>query len=367
MRQAFEALHRQRFGFTAPDKPIDRRSARSRGRRHDRSSPRSRGGDGQRLGAAGFGAALNGANALLCARRLARRRDLSARRTSGPATVSTGPALVIEPHQTVVVETGWQLRRDGARRSRADPTCPARPRTPSRATSRSGPARSLQQPVHGRRRTDGRSAARHSADRSTSRSGWTSVARSSIPPAASSPTRRISPCISAPWTARSKASSAPRGASHEARRRLHAERALQRRHAPARHHRRHAGVRRRRRSTFIFFVASRGHHEDIGGLTPGSMTPRATTHRGRRRADRQRQAGRSRAFPRRRTCCAVLASGHYPARQPMKNIADLKAQVAANARGAAEIRRMIARLRPRRRRTPTCATSRTTPKKACAG
>lgn len=91
----------------------------------------------------------------------------------------------------------------------------------------------------------------------------------------------------------------------------------------------------------LFFVASRGHHEDIGGLTPGSMTPRATrieeegvlidnvklVERGRFLEDE--------AF-------TLLTAGPYPARQPAKNIADLKAQVAANARGAAEIERMIA-------------------------
>lgn len=90
-----------------------------------------------------------------------------------------------------------------------------------------------------------------------------------------------------------------------------------------------------------FYVASRGHHEDIGGMAPGSMTPRATTimEEGvliepmRLVAD-----GRFLEHEVRET----LTSGPYPARQPDKNIADLKAQIAANARGAAEISRMIA-------------------------
>ena len=64
---------------------------------------------------------------------------------------------------------------------------------------------------------------------------------------------------------------------HPSGRRLRAERALQRRHAPARHHRLHAGVRRCAGDEILFWVASRGHHADVGGTAPGSMTPRATT------------------------------------------------------------------------------------------
>ena len=59
-------------------------------------------------------------------------------------------------------------------------------------------------------------------------------------------------------------------------RRLRAERALQRRHASARHHRLHAGVRRRSGARSCSSSPARGHHADIGGIAPGSMTPRAT-------------------------------------------------------------------------------------------
>ena len=55
------------------------------------------------------------------------------------------------------------------------------------------------------------------------------------------------------------------------------QRALQRRHASPRHHRLHAGVRRREERTILFWVASRGHHADVGGISPGSMSPNATT------------------------------------------------------------------------------------------
>ena len=91
----------------------------------------------------------------------------------------------------------------------------------------------------------------------------------------------------------------------------------------------------------LFYVASRGHHEDIGGLTPGSMTPRATTIEDEGVYIDNTvlvEQGRFREVE----TLALLTGARYPARQPMKNIADLKAQVAANARGAAELARMVA-------------------------
>lgn len=91
----------------------------------------------------------------------------------------------------------------------------------------------------------------------------------------------------------------------------------------------------------LFYVASRGHHEDIGGLTPGSMTPRATNIEQEGvliDCVKLAEDGRFRENEIR----ALLSGARYPARQPDKNIADLKAQVAANARGADEIAKMIA-------------------------
>jgi len=91
-----------------------------------------------------------------------------------------------------------------------------------------------------------------------------------------------------------------------------------------------------------FLVASRAHHADIGGITPGSMPPESRTideegvvidamrivSRGRFLEDDVRR---------------VLASGPCPARNPSRNVADLKAQLAANARGAAELGKVVAR------------------------
>ncbi|MEZ5828280.1 MAG: hydantoinase B/oxoprolinase family protein [Hyphomicrobiales bacterium] len=90
----------------------------------------------------------------------------------------------------------------------------------------------------------------------------------------------------------------------------------------------------------LFFVAARGHHADIGGIAPGSMSPKATSieeegvyidpfklvEKGRFREDAVR---------------SLLTEALYPARNPSQNIADLKAQVAANEKGVIELRKMI--------------------------
>jgi 5-oxoprolinase (ATP-hydrolysing) len=89
----------------------------------------------------------------------------------------------------------------------------------------------------------------------------------------------------------------------------------------------------------LFYTASRGHHADVGGITPGSMPPNSRTveEEGVLIDDFQLvEAGRFRESEMR----AVLASGEHPARNPDQNIADLAAQVAANAKGVEELRRM---------------------------
>src|SRR5262249_18106702 len=92
-------------------------------------------------------------------------------------------------------------------------------------------------------------------------------------------------------------------------------------------------------SEVLFYTASRGHHADVGGITPGSMPP------GSRRVEEEGvliddfqlvERGRFREAEMR----ALLASGRHPARNPDQNIADLAAQVAANAKGVEELRRM---------------------------
>ncbi|OIQ77352.1 acetophenone carboxylase delta subunit [mine drainage metagenome] len=91
----------------------------------------------------------------------------------------------------------------------------------------------------------------------------------------------------------------------------------------------------------LFYVGSRGHHADIGGITPGSMPPFST------RIDEEGvvidnfrlvDAGRLRE----EQALALLQQGTWPARNPQQNLGDLKAQIAANEKGAQELRRMIA-------------------------
>ena len=89
-----------------------------------------------------------------------------------------------------------------------------------------------------------------------------------------------------------------------------------------------------------FFVAARGHHADIGGITPGSM-PASSTHieeEGVLLDNVQLvQGGVFLEAPLR----ALLTSGRYPARNVEQNLADLRAQVAACQKGAAELLNMV--------------------------
>jgi 5-oxoprolinase (ATP-hydrolysing) len=91
-----------------------------------------------------------------------------------------------------------------------------------------------------------------------------------------------------------------------------------------------------------FFVGSRGHHADIGGITPGSTPPASHTleeegvviddfllvEQGRLREAEFR---------------ALLTGARYPARSPDVNVADIKAQIAANERGVQELGRVVER------------------------
>ena len=90
----------------------------------------------------------------------------------------------------------------------------------------------------------------------------------------------------------------------------------------------------------LFYVGNRGHHGDVGGISPGSMPPnsRSITEEGViipiskvvTAGNFHEQAMRT-----------ILNSGLYPARNPDQNIADLRAQVAANACGVAELQKLV--------------------------
>jgi 5-oxoprolinase (ATP-hydrolysing) len=90
-----------------------------------------------------------------------------------------------------------------------------------------------------------------------------------------------------------------------------------------------------------FFVASRGHHADIGGITPGSMPPDSShvDEEGVLLDNVQLVAQGRFLGAEMRT---LLQSGRYPARNVEQNLADLRAQVAACAKGAQELERMVA-------------------------
>jgi len=88
-----------------------------------------------------------------------------------------------------------------------------------------------------------------------------------------------------------------------------------------------------------WYVAARGHHADIGGVAPGSMPPDShTIHDEGVLIDNELLVDEGRFLE--AEMRALLASGPWPARRPDRNISDLKAQVAACARGAAEMRRV---------------------------
>jgi 5-oxoprolinase (ATP-hydrolysing) len=89
-----------------------------------------------------------------------------------------------------------------------------------------------------------------------------------------------------------------------------------------------------------FYVGSRGHHADIGGITPGSMPPFST-----RIEEEGVQINNvklvDRGVLREAEMVALLESGEYPSRNPAQNMADLKAQIAANEKGVQELRKMV--------------------------
>ncbi len=90
----------------------------------------------------------------------------------------------------------------------------------------------------------------------------------------------------------------------------------------------------------LFYVGSRGHHADIGGITPGSMPP------GSKVVEEEGvlidnfllvEEGRFRE----KETVALLTGGKHPVRNIKQNIADLQAQIAANEKGVQELHRMV--------------------------
>jgi len=91
----------------------------------------------------------------------------------------------------------------------------------------------------------------------------------------------------------------------------------------------------------VFYVGSRGHHADVGGITPGSMPPDSRT------VDEEGvlidnfllvEEGRLREAE----TIALLSAGKYPVRNVQQNMADLRAMIAANEKGVQELRKQVA-------------------------
>lgn len=92
----------------------------------------------------------------------------------------------------------------------------------------------------------------------------------------------------------------------------------------------------------LFYVGSRGHHADIGGTTPGSMPP-DSSHIEQEGVliDNFKLVDGLDGVLREQEARALLTGARYPARNPDQNMADLRAQVAANQKGVEELRRMV--------------------------
>jgi 5-oxoprolinase (ATP-hydrolysing) len=90
----------------------------------------------------------------------------------------------------------------------------------------------------------------------------------------------------------------------------------------------------------LFWAASRGHHADVGGTAPGSMSPLATNIE-----EEGVYIDNFKIVDQGRFCeeelVKLLMGARYPVRNVVQNVNDLKAQIAANEKGVAELRKMI--------------------------
>ena len=90
----------------------------------------------------------------------------------------------------------------------------------------------------------------------------------------------------------------------------------------------------------LFYLASRGHHADIGGITPGSMPPNSTTVTEEGVLLDNFLLVNEGNF-REKELLEILTAGNFPVRNSAQNIADLQAQIAANKRGVEELLKMV--------------------------
>ena len=93
-------------------------------------------------------------------------------------------------------------------------------------------------------------------------------------------------------------------------------------------------------NTILFYVASRGHHADVGGITPGSMPPDSRVIEQEGVLIDDVQLIRESKFLEQQII-QLLENAPYPVRNVMQNLADIRAQVAANEKGVQELGAMV--------------------------
>ncbi len=377
MRRDFEAVHRQRFGFVSPEKAIFAAAieVEALGGSHSPSPlvGEGRGGGDCRALADGTpptppsppgGGGRRGERARFYSRGAWHDAPIVKREDMRVGFTLAGPALVIEPHQTVVVEPGWRLKvstQDDLVLTRAEP----RPREHLGAKAdpvllevfnnlfmaiaeQMGEAlRNTAQSVNIKERLDFSCAVFDSGGALVANAPHLPVHLGSMDRSVETIIRlrgkEMRPgdayMLNAPYNGGTHlpditvvtpvfADSPPPGGEGEAAQ------------TSAPHPDPLPMKNGERGQEVLFYVASRGHHEDIGGLTPGSMTPRATSIEEEGVYIDNVKLVEGGRFLEAETR-ALLSGARYPARQPNKNIADLKAQVAANAKGEAELKKMV--------------------------
>ena len=268
MREAFEAAHKARFGFTAPETAVVVETAIV-----EAVGGHRRAGEGAPCEAR---RRAQSERPSLRSSRPSAGEDLYDRGDLSPGDTITGPALIIDPSATTVVEPGWRAEVDALGNlilTRAVP------RAAAAAGAEADPVmlevmanlfmaiaeemgvalQNTASSVNIKERLDFSCAV-------FDREGDLIANAPHIPVHLGSMGDSIRTIIAA-------RGDGARRQGHEGGRRLCAERPLSRRHPPSRHHRDHAGLRAGDDAAPAWFVAARGHHADIGGIAPGSMPP----------------------------------------------------------------------------------------------
>ena len=356
LKSTFEAMHRQRFGFTSPDKPIEIEAIEVEAlgggdHPHEPDMPLSIDEipEPQTTTRLFTGGAWHDAPVFL-------RAGLE------PSHCIAGPALIIEPHQTVVVEPDWQaevtaknhllLTRAAARETRTalgtnvDPVLLEvfNKRFTAIAEQMGYALQNTARSVNIKERLDFSCAIFDGDGRLVANAPHIPVHLGSMDRSVETVRREVGAALkpgdvwmlNAPYNGGTHLPDitvvTPVFASFEARRHpeVRAERASK-----------GDGAHLRMTPEILFFVAARGHHADVGGISPGSMSPKAT------RIEEEGiyidpfklvEGGRFRE----EAALELLTQGPYPARDPAQNVADLKAQAAANAKGVDELGKMVA-------------------------